>query len=148
MKITNEKEQDFGVYCGNKTGHTVLVTGNYTLLKFRSDNSVEHRGFVLHLTAVPLGKYSTLIYWKNLVTEQMVKNTQDSAVLVKLRSGRLLLAETLQPSSSDVKPEYLNNKTGGGWGFVQLYVAALFYWMVYTLAINIDMSLAAFNNNK
>ena len=55
--ITNEKGQEFGKYCGQKTEQTV-VTGNYTLVKFHSDSSIQHKGFVLYLTTVPLGKFT------------------------------------------------------------------------------------------
>ena len=54
LKITNEKNQEFGVYCGQETGRTVLVTGKYALLKFHSDGDFQNRGFVLYC-AVPQG---------------------------------------------------------------------------------------------
>ena len=58
LKITNEKNQIFGrgVYCGQQTGQTVLVTGKYALLKFYSDDTIQKRGFVIHFTAVSEGK--------------------------------------------------------------------------------------------
>ena len=37
MEITNEKRQSFGVYCGNRTGETVAVTGDYAVITFHSD---------------------------------------------------------------------------------------------------------------
>lgn len=45
LKITNEKKQSFGVYCGEKTGQTVNVTGDYAVITFHSDYSVQRRGF-------------------------------------------------------------------------------------------------------
>ena len=45
LKITNEKSQSFGVYCGNKTGEKVAVTGDYAVITFHSDGGVEKRGF-------------------------------------------------------------------------------------------------------
>ena len=45
MKITNEKGQSFGVYCGNRTGETVAATGAYAVITFHSDGAVEKRGF-------------------------------------------------------------------------------------------------------
>ena len=45
LKITNEKKQSFGVYCGEKTGQTVNVTGDYAVITFHSDYSEQRRGF-------------------------------------------------------------------------------------------------------
>ena len=45
LKITNEKSQTFGVYCGNKTGEMVAVTGDYAVITFHSDYDVEKIGF-------------------------------------------------------------------------------------------------------
>jgi len=56
LEITNEKDQEFGKYCGNKTGQTVLVSGKYALIKFHSDNSFTGKGFLMHFTVVPLSK--------------------------------------------------------------------------------------------
>ena len=50
----------FGVYCGEKTGE-VLVTGQYAFMDFHSDDSHEKRGFKMHFTPVPFGKYSSNI---------------------------------------------------------------------------------------
>ncbi|KAL9955905.1 hypothetical protein ACROYT_G037304 [Oculina patagonica] len=54
MKITNEINETFGVYCGERTGRTVIVTGNFVMMIFHSDESTEKRGFLLSLTAIPL----------------------------------------------------------------------------------------------
>ena len=54
----NDKKQEYGVYCGDMTRQTVLVTGNYAMMIFNSDGSVEKRGFLLYFTAVPIGKYT------------------------------------------------------------------------------------------
>ena len=51
----------FGVYCGEKTGEEVLVTGQYAFMDFHSDDSHEKRGFKMHFTPVPFGKYSSNI---------------------------------------------------------------------------------------
>ena len=42
--------------CGNKTGQNILVTGDKVEIKFRSDNSVEQRGYHLVFTLVSQGK--------------------------------------------------------------------------------------------
>lgn len=56
LKITNEINETFGVYCGERTGRTVTVTGNYVVMIFHSNEITEKRGFFLSFTAIPLGK--------------------------------------------------------------------------------------------
>ena len=46
-----------GKYCGQRTGRNILLTGEQILIKFHSDRSKEERGFLIHFTAVPHGKY-------------------------------------------------------------------------------------------
>ena len=61
LRIRNEMNHYFGVYCGEKTGEEVLVTGQYAFMVFHSDASHEKRGFKMHFTPVPFGKYSSNI---------------------------------------------------------------------------------------
>ncbi len=59
LNITNKHSDlpTFGMYCGKRTGHTVAVVGNYSVIRFHSDNDdVQRRGFLISFTAVPLGK--------------------------------------------------------------------------------------------
>lgn len=56
LKITNEKGQTFGVFCRDKTGKAVLVTGASVVINFHSDFFLEKGGFQLVFTSVPLGK--------------------------------------------------------------------------------------------
>ena len=56
LMILNEKKETFGVYCGLKTGKTVFVSGNYAVIKFHSDDSVEERGFLILFTTAPASK--------------------------------------------------------------------------------------------
>ena len=58
MKISNEKKKTFGVYCGQKTGHYVFVTGEVAVITFHSDYSFERRGFLISFTGIPIGKYN------------------------------------------------------------------------------------------
>lgn len=80
VKITNEKDQEFGQdkYCGQQTGQTVLVTGKYILIKFHSDHTLQKRGFVMYFTAFPLGKYneniSTILYNRGTAQQCMTVN--------------------------------------------------------------------------
>lgn len=53
LRIRNEMNHYFGVYCGEKTGEEVLVTGQYAFMVFHSDASHEKRGFKMHFTPVP-----------------------------------------------------------------------------------------------
>ena len=58
--ITNEKDFTFGeyVYCGQRTGQTVLITGRLAVIYFYSDNAVEERGFLLLFSITPHGMYN------------------------------------------------------------------------------------------
>ena len=57
LEVTNENKQKFGVFCGNKTGEVVFVTGHYMKITFYSDNTVQETGFLVVFTEVELGKY-------------------------------------------------------------------------------------------
>ena len=46
------------VYCGNKTGQRLRVTGDKVELMFRSDDKVEQRGYHLVFTVVSSGKWN------------------------------------------------------------------------------------------
>ena len=52
-------------YCGNKTGQNLLVTGDKVGMTFRSDDSVERRGYYIVFTLVSHGK-NGLPWCKNL----------------------------------------------------------------------------------
>ena len=54
--ITNEKNLTLGKHCGNKTGQTALVSGDYTVLTFHANEVEERKGFLLLFTAIPEGK--------------------------------------------------------------------------------------------
>ena len=43
----------FGVYCGNKAGQNLLVTGDKVQIIFHSDDKIERRGYLLNFTLVP-----------------------------------------------------------------------------------------------
>ena len=63
--IANEHFK-YGVYCGERTGHTVLVNGSYVVIKFHSDENFQRRGFLLVFTAVQIGKYKAQISSENV----------------------------------------------------------------------------------
>ncbi|KAL9980659.1 hypothetical protein ACROYT_G009271 [Oculina patagonica] len=54
LKIFNDQYKEYGVYCGEMTGQTVLVNGRHVVIIFGSDKTVQERGFLLHFTAVPI----------------------------------------------------------------------------------------------
>ena len=56
LEIVND-ERMVGKYCGSRTGQNILLTGDQILIKFYSDDSRERRGFLIHLSAGPHGKY-------------------------------------------------------------------------------------------
>lgn len=57
LKITNEKKESLvGPYCGERTGERISVTGGKVVLTFRSDGSVQKKGFRLSFTSGPPGK--------------------------------------------------------------------------------------------
>ncbi|KAL9953494.1 hypothetical protein ACROYT_G040917 [Oculina patagonica] len=51
LSVWNENYQIFGKYCGQETGRTVTVTGEYAVIKFHSDDSGQTRGFLLSFSA-------------------------------------------------------------------------------------------------
>ena len=55
--ISNDQNYKYGEYCGERTGHTVLVNGSFVLIRFNSDEVFELKGFLLVFTAVQKGKY-------------------------------------------------------------------------------------------
>ena len=58
LNITNDKHSTVAVYCGGKTGRTVLLTGEYVTITFHTDYIIERRGFWIHFNAVAQGKCS------------------------------------------------------------------------------------------
>jgi len=46
-----------GKYCGQKTGQNILLAGDRILIKFHSNHWRDERGFLIHFTAGPHGKY-------------------------------------------------------------------------------------------
>ncbi|XP_027060267.1 uncharacterized protein LOC113686794 [Pocillopora damicornis] len=63
FSVTNDKGQTFGTYCGEWTGKEILVTGDFVLMTFISDEYGQERGFEIYFTAVPLGngtKFSSI----------------------------------------------------------------------------------------
>jgi len=51
LRITDGKKT-LGVYCGNRTGQNLLVTGDKVEMTFKSDDKVEQRGYYLLFTLV------------------------------------------------------------------------------------------------
>ena len=58
LKITDGIDKIFGLYCGNKTGQHLRVTGDQVELTFISNGKVERRGYYLVFTLVSSGKWN------------------------------------------------------------------------------------------
>lgn len=56
LKITDGKSHTFGIYCGEKTGESVVVAGDHVIITFYSDDIEQRRGFLIFFTAIPVGK--------------------------------------------------------------------------------------------
>ena len=54
--INNENNLNLGRHCGEKSGQSVLVTGDYAVLTFHADENQETRGYLLSFSAIPEGK--------------------------------------------------------------------------------------------
>ena len=63
----------FGVFCGQIPGDELLVTGEYAVITFHSDYSLQRRGFMLSLTFIPLGMYRKMLFDSN-GKEQLLGN--------------------------------------------------------------------------
>ena len=60
LKITDGKDEIFGLYCGNKAASkNVHVTGDRMKLLFHSDGKTERRGYLLNFTLVSLSSFSS-----------------------------------------------------------------------------------------
>lgn len=57
LKITDGGSHTFGVFCGEKTGESIEVTGDHVVFIFYSDDIVQLKGFLIFFTAIPLGKW-------------------------------------------------------------------------------------------
>lgn len=60
LKITDEKSQSFGVFCGNNNGKTVAVTGDFAVIKFNSAVG-RQRGFRISFRIKKNGSEPTTI---------------------------------------------------------------------------------------
>ena len=56
LMISNDQNYNYGVYCGEMIGHTVLVNGSHVVISFKSDRNVQRKGFLLVFIAVQMGK--------------------------------------------------------------------------------------------
>lgn len=60
LRISNENDQTFGTYCGQRTGHNVIVTGEYALLTFHSDFALEEKGFQIEFNTSKYNQHAIL----------------------------------------------------------------------------------------
>ena len=59
LSITDGISRTFGMYCGNKTGQNLRVTGDKVEIIFHSDGKIEQRGYLLIFTLVSLPSVSS-----------------------------------------------------------------------------------------
>ena len=58
MEIVDDDNRTHGTYCGRElSGKVVLVTGNYTLITFHSDDSEQYMGFQLTMLFTENGMF-------------------------------------------------------------------------------------------
>ena len=57
LKIIDGKSHTFGKYCGERSGESVVVAGEHVMITFHSDDIEQRRGFLIFITAVPLGTF-------------------------------------------------------------------------------------------
>ena len=53
LRITDDRRNTIGTYCGYQTGQRVRVVATVAVLTFRSDSSVQYRGFELIFSFSP-----------------------------------------------------------------------------------------------
>lgn len=56
LQISSGYSSKLRVYCGQKTGQTVLLTGDNVMITFHTNSKKREKGFLLFFTAVPIGK--------------------------------------------------------------------------------------------
>ena len=60
LKITDGKSHIFGKHCGERFGESAVVAGEHVMITFHTDDIEQRRGFLIFITAVPLGKFIIL----------------------------------------------------------------------------------------
>ena len=77
LKVTNAKNENVGVYCGDLTGKTVHITGKFAVVIFHSGLAIrQFGGFSLYFIIVSQGKQSASL-----------------AVIVRIRLNFITLGE-------------------------------------------------------
>ena len=60
LRITDDRNNTIGAFCGYQTGKRVLVVASVALLTFHSDSSIQYRGFELTFSFFPRGEFRIL----------------------------------------------------------------------------------------
>ena len=55
VQITSGSGHIIGTYCGQMTGQKVHVAGDYALISFHTDSSIQEKGFKMFFSAALLG---------------------------------------------------------------------------------------------
>ncbi|PFX15056.1 Leucine-rich repeat-containing protein 15 [Stylophora pistillata] len=115
VMIANEENHDYGMYCGDRTGHTVLVSGKYVLITFHTDGETQERGFRLLLTAFPIIPPMVFVpasVVRSLPGYEVTCSATGSPpiYLALMRDNAVLVTENKQHSRVTTKPIYQLNK--------------------------------------
>ena len=62
LEIVNDGRM-VGKYCGQRTGQSILLTGDQILIKFHSDISEQKSGFLIYFTVGPHCKYVSNVWF-------------------------------------------------------------------------------------
>ena len=71
------------VYCGNKTGQNLHVTGDEVKIIFHSDGEIERRGYLLNFTLVSLPSVSS--GKRDNIIKKLIRDFQYAETLTLLR---------------------------------------------------------------
>lgn len=73
--ITNSDSENFGKYCGTKSGTKILVTGDYARITFHSNYIYSERGFRIFFSFVGEWIQNGFLRWRALV--ETMSNTEE-----------------------------------------------------------------------
>ena len=85
LRISNDKNQSFGLYCGRKSPRNVVVTGNSVVVQFHSDPAVQGKGFKLIFKAVQceynsshnIVKYHDIVKYLTTFEAKLIENEKE-----------------------------------------------------------------------
>ena len=85
--IISSNGQSHGTFCGEWTGKTMLILGDYVVIAFQSDSSIQERGFVMYFSSAPIGKYKELKINYHLSFSPPAQNAFEIADPISIQTG-------------------------------------------------------------